>query len=104
MVTLIVGYTKRLISCHKILLAYYSLFFNGMLYGSFSEPKKTIIDLPTEDEAEIAAFVKWIYTGNIHNCHDGPVPEECSEGECTSGPRLWILGTNYLLLSFVMRP
>lgn len=61
---LIVGADRIIVSCHKILLSYYSDFFDKALFGSYKELDTCEIRLAEEDPNEINAFVQWIYTGD----------------------------------------
>lgn len=88
--------------CHKALLGFYSHFFEGMLYGNFSESTQKEIELPDHEEDTMRAFVTWIYTGNIRTCNvsigdpwriENPSFKEMPE-------RLWVLGDQLLAPTF----
>lgn len=88
--------------CQKALLGFYSHFFEGMLYGNFSESTQKEIELPDHEEDTMRAFVTWIYTGNIRTCNPSvndpytnayPSFKEMSE-------RLWVLGDRLLAPAF----
>jgi hypothetical protein len=56
-VTLTVGQDGVRISCHKILLNYYSSFFDNAFYGDFKEDQIDELGLPANDAADISNFV-----------------------------------------------
>ena len=47
---------------HKVLLCYYSGYFNAALNGSFEEAEKDTVSLPTEDPQIFECFMHWVYT------------------------------------------
>lgn len=69
---------KDRIIANKALLAFYSDFFNSLLYGEFVEAGSTEITLLELESQGLETFVNWTYTGIIE-----------SELPCD---RLWILG------------
>ncbi|KUJ21006.1 uncharacterized protein LY89DRAFT_665474 [Mollisia scopiformis] len=104
-VTLIVGQTKARIVCHKILLAYYSGYFNGLLYGSFAESAQAEITLLDDDKDDMRAFVNWVYTGNIFTCH--PVSGQTYGAQTKDmvdfkriPERMWVFGDRLLAPSY----
>lgn len=77
MITLVIGWKEEKVVCHKVLLGFYSEFFDAALYGNFSSPQE--IKLPDESLETVTIFVSWMYTGQVL---PGPVLNES----------LWILG------------
>lgn len=107
MITLIVGPTKVELSCHKIVLGYYSTFFRKMLFGNLEEAGKSKVNLPEVNASELSAFINWAYTGDINASHERI--EECifedhsnkiPEDEVFIGARLWVLGDKLLAPKF----
>jgi hypothetical protein len=89
MVTLSVGSPKVEIKCHRILLAYYSSFFERMLFGHFAESQQDHIDLPDHCPSHIQAFATWTYTGVI----DWELLQSTStEADPLIHEKLWVLG------------
>ncbi|KAL2074398.1 hypothetical protein VTL71DRAFT_8176 [Oculimacula yallundae] len=64
-VTLLVGPSEVKLTAHKALLAFVSDFFDAALYGNFKEGQSSLIRLPEETPARIAAFLAWAYSGHI---------------------------------------
>jgi BTB/POZ domain len=83
-VTLLVGSQRARVKCHKILLAYFSEFFNALCYRWSSVNDKHELELPEDDPKHIKLFVKWIYAGEIPYA-TGVKPEQ-----------IWVLGNKFL--------
>ena len=62
-ITLIVGEEKIHVSCHKVLLGFFSKFFESALYGNFSEALKSTVTLPDDNIDQVRDFVVWLYSG-----------------------------------------
>jgi hypothetical protein len=65
MATLIVGKARTRIPCHKILLGFFSEFFESALYGDFSESRTSEVFLPDDELGEVQDFVAWPYSGRV---------------------------------------
>jgi len=114
---LIVGPSKTQLSCHKILLGYYSDFFFAALYGGFKEAHANEIELPDEDVENIKKFIGWVYTGDMASCYKLPSSTNLENStdekkQCIVGDmsELWVLGDKLLasrfknnIMLFIMR-
>ncbi|EPE31869.1 POZ [Glarea lozoyensis ATCC 20868] len=61
--TLYVGKDKTQIRCHKILLGFFSRFFESALYSNFAEAASGEVHLPEDEVQPIQDFVSWLYSG-----------------------------------------
>ncbi|CAG8951024.1 hypothetical protein HYFRA_00006421 [Hymenoscyphus fraxineus] len=109
-VTLVVGPDNTKIKCHKLLLAYYSDFFQASLFGDFEEAHTGEIALPEESVEDVTAFVGWLYTGVIVNSYrtlakrlqldrevvQGIIDARKDEDEIIGPVRLWVFGDKFL--------
>lgn len=62
---LVVG--EEPVVANKSLLASYSEFFDGLLFGKFIEAVQTEVMLPDLDSDAIKAYIRWTYTGHIES-------------------------------------
>lgn len=65
MVTLVVGSSLVKISAHRVLLAYFSQFFEAAFYGALGDTSPSY-SLPEADATSVQSFVNWIYSGQYH--------------------------------------
>lgn len=98
MVTLIAGPSKTRLKAHIVLLSYSSSFFNAAFYSSFKEAEQNEIELPEEDEKDLAAFVHWTFTGDVLTSHEDM--RKIKYPDVIIPVRLWILGDRLLAPKF----
>ncbi|KAK0129626.1 hypothetical protein ONS96_000190 [Cadophora gregata f. sp. sojae] len=77
-VNILVSPNEDLMTCHRAVLCFYSEFFDAAFYGGLKEATEGVIRLPEESKIQVAAFLGWVYSGQIHS-------EESAE-------ELWMLG------------
>jgi hypothetical protein len=65
--TILVGPSKKTFTCHRVLLGYFSEFFDAACYGEFIEAKKQLIDMPEETEEQMETIIGWMYTGLLES-------------------------------------
>lgn len=111
MATLYVGIEKKEIKGHKVLLGYYSKFFEAAIYGPFSESPNAVVNMPENAFEDIRDFAGWLYTGKVswkdcgrikpgpyserynHNVHDDDKKPSGNELQPhLSKEALWIFG------------
>ncbi|KAF8864145.1 hypothetical protein BDZ45DRAFT_55503 [Acephala macrosclerotiorum] len=98
---MIVGAQKSRMKCHKILLSFYSRFFNGALNGNFAESGKSDIDLPEDDVEAVRTFVQWVYTGDVYFGHEHWFEEAENHALANTEPeKVWIFGDKILAPKF----
>jgi hypothetical protein len=101
--SLIVGPRKIPIKCHRALFGYYSGFFDGALYGGFTEGSKSEMNLPEDLESHVRAFVQWTYTGHVFESFAEPAVVPHSDMFDLSGvaaEELWIFANKILAPKF----
>jgi hypothetical protein len=65
--TILVGPSKKSFTCQRVLLGYFSEFFDAACYGEFIEAKKQLIEMPEETEEQMETIIGWIYTGQLES-------------------------------------
>lgn len=59
-VTILAGPDKVKLSCHKILLGFYSEFFRAACYGGFAEAANGEVEMPEDEPGVVGSYISWM--------------------------------------------